>query len=90
MNEILFEVGAQLVTDKQKLTQWIRGLQEAFAEFFIIAKLLRSEANELHLLKSFMILSVENLKLRVNELSNEKEDMVAIHQSDSGVKEHLI
>ncbi len=33
---------------------------------------------------------VENLKLRVHELLNEKEDMVAMHGSDSAVKEHLI
>lgn len=33
---------------------------------------------------------VENLKTRVNDLMNDKEDMVAMHQSDSSVKEHLI
>jgi hypothetical protein len=44
----------------------------------------------LELLKDFFIVKVENLKLRVHELLNEKEDMAAIHQSDSNVKEHLI
>jgi|LauGreDrversion4_2_1035121.scaffolds.fasta_scaffold1276636_1 hypothetical protein len=33
---------------------------------------------------------VENLKTRVNDLLNDKEDMLAMHQSDSSVKEHLI
>lgn len=33
---------------------------------------------------------IENLKLRVHELLNEKEDMAAMHQSDRGIKEHLI
>ena len=36
-----------------------------------------------------MVLTIENLKVKVNELLNEKEDMIAIHQSDSSVKEHL-
>lgn len=30
------------------------------------------------------------MKLRVNALANEKEDMIAMHESDSSVKEHLI
>ncbi len=33
---------------------------------------------------------MENLKQRLNDLINEKEDMNAIHQSDASVKEHLI
>ncbi len=33
---------------------------------------------------------VENLKTKVNDLLNDKEDMLAMHQSDSSVKEHLI
>jgi hypothetical protein len=33
---------------------------------------------------------VENLKTRVNDLLNEKEDMLAMHQSDRSVREHLI
>lgn len=28
--------------------------------------------------------------MRVHDLMNEKEDMIAIHQSDSSIKEHLI
>jgi hypothetical protein len=34
--------------------------------------------------------TVENLKQRVHDLVNEKEDLSAMHQSDSGVKEHLL
>jgi len=30
------------------------------------------------------------MKLRIEDLLNEKEDMAAIHSSDSTVKEHLI
>ena len=41
-------------------------------------------------LKDFLVLTVENLKERLNDMINEKEDMNAIHQSDSSVKEHLI
>ena len=35
-------------------------------------------------------MTVENLKQKLNDLTNEKEDMTAIHQSESSVKEHLI
>lgn len=48
------------------------------------------EAKELDILKDFLVLRIENLKLRINELLNEKEDMAAIHISDQNVKEHLI
>jgi hypothetical protein len=37
-----------------------------------------------------MMLTVENLKVSVNEHLNDKEDMIAMHQSDATVKEHLI
>ncbi len=52
--------------------------------------MLYSEARELETLKDFLVLTVENLKQRLNDLINEKEDMNALHQSDANVKEHLI
>lgn len=48
------------------------------------------ESRELEVLRDFLVLRVETLKLRVHELLNEKEDMAAIHSSDTAVKEHLI
>lgn len=48
------------------------------------------EAQELEALKDFLVKTVENLKQRVHDLVNEKEDLSAMHQSDSGVKEHLL
>lgn len=90
LNDILFQVGSQFVGDKRKLASWIRGMQEAFAEFFMLSKRLIQQSNELTLLKSFLVISVENLKVNVSELMNCKEDMLAMHQSDMSVKEHLI
>ena len=48
------------------------------------------EQRELELLRDFLVLRVENMKLRIEDLLNQKEDMAAIHSSDSKVKEHLI
>ena len=90
MNEFLFKIGAFLMQDKSKLSKWLKGLQEGFAEFYVLCKHLYIEARELEILRDFLVLRVENLKLRVHELLNEKEDMAAIHQSDHNVKEHLI
>jgi hypothetical protein len=47
-----------------------------------LAKALYVECKELEILKDFFVLRQENLKLRVHELLNEKEDMAAIHSSD--------
>lgn len=41
-------------------------------------------------MKDFLVNTVDTLKQRLTDLTNEKEDMTAIHQSDSSVKEHLI
>lgn len=41
--------------------------------------MLYSEARELETLKDFLVLTVENLKQRLNDLINEKEDMNALH-----------
>lgn len=65
-------------------------MQEGFAKFYILTKHLYVESRELEVLRDFLVLRVETLKLRVHELLNEKEDMVAIHTSDSKIKEHLI
>lgn len=90
MNDLLFKIGSFLVNDKKKLSKWIAGLQQGFAEFFVLSKQLYVDARELEILKDFLTLKMENLKLRVHELLNEKEDMTAIHSSDSNIKEHLI
>lgn len=47
------------------------------------------DAKELELLKEFFASRIETLKLRIEELLNEKEDFSAMHQSDSAIKEYL-
>lgn len=90
INEFLFKIGCCFVGNKSQLALWIKGLQGAFAQLYVLSKLLLSEAKELTQLKDFLVITVENLKQRVHDLMNEKEDLAAMHQSDSGVKEHLI
>jgi hypothetical protein len=90
LNELLYDVGSNLIGDKKTLVLWIRGLQDSFADLYILSKRLKQSCTELHLLKSFLVVMIENLKTRVNDLLNDKEDMLAMHQSDSSVKEHLI
>jgi len=41
-------------------------------------------------LKEFFASRIETLKLKLEELLNEKEDMVAVQQSDLSIKEHLM
>jgi hypothetical protein len=90
MNDFLYKIGVCFVGNKSQLAQWIKGIQEGFAQFYVVAKQLCQESLELEVLKDFLVGTIENLKQCVNDLNNEKEDMTAIHQSDSGVKEHLI
>ena len=42
------------------------------------------------MLKEFFASRIETLKLRIEELLNEREDYAAMHESDSSIKEHLI
>ena len=56
----------------------------------MLAKRIYIEAKELEILKEFLVVRLENLKIRVHELLNEKEDMAAMHASDRNIKEHLI
>ncbi len=79
LNELLFDVGANLVADKKTLVLWIRGLQDFFADFYILNKKLKQSCSELQVLKSFLVVMIENLKTKVNDLLNEKEDMFAMH-----------
>eukprot|EP00347_Sterkiella_histriomuscorum_P018982 403343421 len=90
MNDFMHKIGGFLLNDKSRLTEWIRGVQQGFAQFYILAKQLYIESRELEILRDFLVLRVENMKLRIEDLLNQKEDMAAIHSSDSAVKEHLI
>ena len=51
---------------------------------------MNKDAKELELLKEFFASRIETLKLRIEELLNEREDFSEMHQSDSTIKEHLI
>jgi hypothetical protein len=51
---------------------------------------LRGELKELELLKEFFASRIETLKLRINELLNEQEDLKCVHDSDMGIREHLL
>jgi len=90
LNDLLYQIGSYLVSDKARLSKWIAGIQQGFAEFFILSRQVYVEAKELEILKDFFTFRVENLKLRVHELLNEKEDLAAVHQSDTSIKEHLL
>ena len=79
LNDIIYRIGFLLMNNKQKLSWWVAGIQQAFAELFVHSKRLLQEMSELEILKTFLVQRVETLKLKVYELLNEKEDMVAVH-----------
>lgn len=89
MNELMFKISSYLVNDRQKLSRWIAGIQFGYATQFVLLQQLLKDAKELELLKEFFASRIETLKLRIEELLNEKEDYSAMHQSDSTIKEYL-
>ena len=90
MNDLIYKVSSFLVHDRSLLSKWISGVQQGFATLYIQIRGLNQDAKELELLKEFFASRIETLKLRIEELLNEKEDFAAMHESDLGVKEHLI
>ena len=90
MNDLMFKVSTFLVKDRSLLSRWIAGIQQGFSSQFILITKLNRDAKELELLKEFFASRIETLKLRIEELLNEKEDYSEMHQSDSTIKEHLI
>lgn len=90
MNDLIFKVSNFLVHDRALLSKWISGMQQGFATLYIQIRMLNQDAKELELLKEFFASRIETLKLRIEELLNEKEDFAAMHDSDLSVKEHLI
>ena len=90
MNDLMFKVSTFLVKDRALLSRWIAGIQQGFSSQYILIAKLNKDAKELELLKEFFAARIETLKLRIEELLNEKEDYSEMHQSDSNIKEHLI
>jgi len=79
-----------LVQDRPKLSRWIAGTQQGFAALLVCSSKLRSELKELELLKEFFASRIETLKLRINELLNEQEDLKCVHDSDLSIREHML
>ena len=79
LNDYLYKVSTELLADRQKLSRWIAGVQQGFSVIYITFRKLQSELKELELLKEFFASRIETLKLRIEELLNEKEDMMAVH-----------
>ena len=90
MNDLIYNVSSFLVHDRALLSKWISGVQQGFATLYIQIRRLNQDAKELELLKEFFASRIETLKLRLQELLNEKEDFAAMHESDLHLKEHLI
>jgi hypothetical protein len=89
MNDLMFKISSYLVNDRQKLSRWIAGIQYGYATQYVLMQQLVKDAKELELLKEFFASRIETLKLKIEELLNEKEDYSAMHQSDSEIKEYL-
>ena len=87
---MMYKVSTFLVQDRIMLSRFISGVQQGFSTQYILIKKLNTNAKELELLKEFFASRIETLKLRIEELLNEREDYTAMHQSDASVKEHLI
>lgn len=85
----MFKISSYLVNDRQKLSRWIAGIQFGYATQFVLLQQLLCDAKELELLKEFFASRIETLKLRIEELLNEKEDYCAMHQSDNAIKEYF-
>ena len=90
MNDLIYKVSSFLVQDRTLLSKWISGVQQGFATLYIQIRRLNLDAKELELLKEFFASRIETLKLRIEELLNEREDYTAMHESDLSIKEHLI
>ena len=90
MNDLMFKVSTFLVKDRALLSRWIAGIQQGFASQYILIGKLNRDAKELELLKEFFAARIETLKLRIEELLNEREDYSEMHQSDLTMKEFLI
>lgn len=90
MNDLIYKVSSHLVSDRALLSKWISGVQQGFATLYIQTRRLNIDSKELELLKEFFAARIETLKLRIEELLNEREDYTEMHQSDSSIKEHLI
>ena len=54
-------MGQYLVQDKQNLSKWIQGIQNAFAEFFVASKRLVRTTRELEILKEFLAIKIDQL-----------------------------
>jgi hypothetical protein len=90
MNDLVYKVSSYLVCDRTLLSKWISGIQQGFATLYIQIRRLNTDSKELELLKEFFAARIETLKLRIEELLNEREDYTAMHESDLIMKEHLV
>lgn len=90
MDAICFNIGTQLCRDRQKLSEWVKLMQEGFCAFYIQSKSLFIEAKELEILKDFLGHKVETLNTKLQQMESKLEDLEAQSGSNQAIKEHLM
>ena len=74
MYEYLINIGKNLITDKERGTQFFRRVQQQFANQFFNQRILRKEVEELDLLKHFLKLRVQQMKQKMVISEKEKRE----------------
>lgn len=89
LHKFLYKCGALLSTKKGKMEQWIEWMQRTLAEYYVYCQVLYKQAKDVEILKDFLAQKVQKLKYKLDQVINEKEDLIEQQAAEVGIKEYL-
>ena len=90
LHKFLYKYGALLVTqNNSKMMEWIEWMQRTLAEYYVYWQVLYKQAKDVETLKDFFSDKVQKLQFKLEQVTNEKEDLEEQQNAEAGIKEYL-
>jgi hypothetical protein len=89
LQKFLYKCGAMLVNQNGKMEEWIEWMQKTLAEYYVYTQVLYKQAKDVEILKDFLSKKLQVTKYKLDLVTNEKEDLIAQQEAETGIKELL-
>lgn len=89
LHKFFYKCGAMLVNQRGKMEEWIDWMQRTLAEYYVYCQVLYKQAKDVEILKDFLSQKLQKTKYKLDQVTNEKEDLIARQEAEDGIKEYL-
>jgi len=89
LHKFMYKCGAMLVNERGKMEEWIDWMQRTLSEYYVYSQVVYKQAKDVEILKDFLSKKLQSTKYELDQVSNEKEDLIERQEAEAGIKEYL-